>query len=511
MPAANALQTHVPKPNPAGRARRFNILMVASEATPWAKTGGLADVAGSLPAALDRLGHAVTTVIPRYRTVQVADARTDAATVRLNAQDHAVSFHAHSESARRRVVFVEAPRYFDRAGLYGEATRDYPDNAQRFALLTVAALDFAEHHAGATFDVIHGHDWQAGLVAAFLMAAPRRWPRIASAGRVFTIHNLAYQGLFPRETIPALGLPWDVFRIDRGEFWGQLSFLKAGINDYDEVTTVSPRYARETQTRAFGSGMDGVLVGRASHYTGILNGIDTDVWNPATDPFLPAHFDSNDLSGKRQCKRALLEHFKLPVGDDVMRRPLIGLVSRLVEQKGLDLIEAALPALIELDANWVFLGSGEPRYEKLLRDLAAGYPARVGARIGFDEPLSHLIEAGADMFLMPSRFEPCGLNQMYSLRYGTVPIVHAVGGLDDTIQPFTARARRANGFKFHEPTPDALARTVRQAVRLYHDRPVWQRLMRQGMAEDHSWATSAREYVKVYRRARQQAVTRAAS
>jgi starch synthase len=485
--------------------------MVASEATPWAKTGGLADVVGALPAALDRLGHVVTTVIPRHRGVQLPDLPTRSRVVRLGAHEHPVSFHVLAQTTRRRVVFVDAPRFFDRPGLYGDAAGDYSDNAQRFALLTVAALEFAESETTATVDVIHGHDWQAGLLPAFLMAAPRRWPRLTSAGRVFTIHNLAYQGLFPRETIPALGLPWDVFRIDRGEFWEQLSFLKAGINDHDEITTVSPRYARETQTRAFGSGMDGVLVARAAHYTGILNGIDTDVWNPATDPFLPAHYDSSDVSGKRLCKRALLERFRLPVGDDVLRRPLIGLVSRLVDQKGLDLIQAAAPALIELDANWVFLGSGEPRYEKLLRDLAATYPARVGARIGFDEPLSHLIEAGSDMFLMPSRFEPCGLNQMYSLRYGTIPIVHAVGGLDDTIQPFTARARRANGFKFHEPTPDALARTVRQAVRLYHDRPVWQRLMRQGMAEDHSWATAAREYVKVYRRARQQAVTRAAS
>jgi starch synthase len=485
--------------------------MLASEATPWAKTGGLADVVGALPAALDRLGHQITTVIPKYHGVDPADVTTRTQSVRLGAHDIPVSFHVLRQSARRRVVFVDVPRYFDRPGLYGDAGVDYPDNAQRFGLLTVAALDFAAQDASQTFDIIHGHDWQAGLTPAFLMAAPRRWPRLTSAGRIFTIHNLAYQGLFPRDTVSALGLPWDVFRIDRGEFWGQLSFLKAGINDSDEITTVSPRYARETQTRAFGSGMDGVLVARATHYTGILNGIDTDVWNPATDPFLPAHYDVDDLSGKRVCKRALLERFNLPVGDDVLRRPLIGLVSRLVEQKGLDLIEAAAPALIDLDANWVFLGSGEPRYEKLLVDLAARYPARVGARIGFDEPLSHLIEAGSDIFLMPSRFEPCGLNQMYSLRYGTVPVVHAVGGLDDTIQPFTARARRANGFKFHEPTPDALARTVRQAIRLYHDRPVWLRLIRQGMAEDHSWGTSAREYVKVYRRARQQAVTRAAS
>jgi len=328
---------------------------------------------------------------------------------------------------------------------------------------------------------------------------------------VFTIHNMVYQGLFPREVVPRLGLPWDAFGIDRGEFWGRFSFLKSGIVDSDFVTTVSPKYRSETLTPAAGAGMEGVLAGRARCYIGILNGIDTETWNPETDSHLPAHYGPSDLSGKAACKRALLARFNLGVGDDAAARPMIGMVSRLVPQKGLDLIERAADELLALDAAWAFVGTGERRYEAFLQSLAARYPARVGVFIGFDEALAHLVEAGSDMFLLPSMFEPCGLNQMYSLRYGTVPIVQAVGGLDDTVQPFTARARHANGFKFQEPTPEALVRTVKQAVRLFRQPDVWRQLMASGMAADHSWSQSAKEYVKVYRRARLVAAARGAA
>jgi starch synthase len=256
--------------------------------------------------------------------------------------------------------------------------------------------------------------------------------------------------------------------------------------------------------------MEGVLSARRGRYVGILNGIDTSVWDPASDPYVPARFDRTNLEGKAICKRALLGRFGLSIGDDALARPIVGMVSRLVEQKGLELVRQAADDLVRLDAAWVFVGTGDPRYEAFLRDLAARHPSRVGAHVGFDEGLAHLVEAGADMFLMPSIFEPCGLNQMYSLRYGTVPIVHAVGGLEDTIQPYTARATGANGFKFREPTAAALLRTVRQAVRLYGNKTAWTSLMRQGMADDHSWETSAREYVKVYRRARQSAALRVA-
>jgi starch synthase len=489
-------------------SRTFHILTIASEAAPWAKTGGLADVLGGLPDALDGLGHAVTLVIPKYRGVTLPETQTVTRRVTLGAFAHDVSFHTAQLSERRRVVFVDCPALFDREALYGTKAGDYPDNDRRFGLLSTAALDFAQHELTGAVDIVHAHDWQAGLAPFLLRSAPQRWTRLARAGLVFTIHNLAYQGLFPRSSVPALGLDWQVFTMNGAEFWGQVSFLKAGINYSDIVTTVSPAYARETLEPAAGAGLDGVLRARGDRYTGILNGIDTRTWSPDVDTWLPAQYDAGDLGGKRVCKRALLERLGLPQGDDALARPVIGMVSRLVDQKGVDLILGAADALLKLDATFVFIGTGDPRYEQALKDLAAATPSRVAASIGFDEGLAHLVEAGADMFLMPSRFEPCGLNQMYSLRYGTVPIVHGVGGLDDTISPYTSRARRANGFKFHEPTPEALARTVQQAVRVFGDRPAWERLMRQGMSEDHSWRTSAREYVKVYRRARQDAAGR---
>ena len=474
----------------------MHIVMVASEAAPWAKTGGLADVVGALPSAVEALGHSVTVIIPKYRSVNAEQARL------VGSGRNGVSFHQLDHSANRRTVFVDAPAYFDRPSLYGERGGDYPDNAQRFSAFSNAALDFLEANREVhPIDVIHVHDWQTGLIPARL-DFEARWPALAGAGVVMTIHNLAYQGVFPKETVPALGLPWSVFTMESGEFWGKFSFLKAGLSSADYVTTVSPTYAEETRTKEAGAGMEGVLRSLGGRYVGILNGIDADLWNPRTDPLLPAHFDADDLAGKRDCKRALLESFGLPFGDDALDRPVVGMVSRLVSQKGLDLIIGGANELAGMDATFIFLGTGEPRYERALASLAAAYPARVATRIGFDERLAHLIEAGADIFLMPSEFEPCGLNQMYSLRYGTVPIVRAVGGLEDTVQTFTAQARNANGFKFRHPSVEVFVQVVRRATRLYHDKPVWRRLMLNGMAMDHSWSNPAREYVKVYRRAR---------
>jgi starch synthase len=498
-------------PKIAGRSPRLNILQIASEVSPWAKTGGLADVTGSLPQVLDRLGHEVTVAMPRYRGMATSGGAALQRDIRLGGHVHHVTFHVSTLSPRRRLVMVDVPAFFDRDGIYGAGGRDFDDNAERFALLSLAALEFAEADAATRpVDVIHAHDWQGALAPVLLSIDPGRFPRLRAAGTVLTVHNLAYQGLFPRDVVPALGLPWSVFTVETGEFYGQFSFLKAGLVRSDYLTTVSPTYARETQARRFGAGLEGVLFARRDRYVGILNGIDTDVWNPASDPYIPARYDAADLSGKVTAKRALLSRFGLSVGDDALERPLVGMVSRLVEQKGLELLMGAAGELGELDATWVFLGTGEARFERFLTDLAARHPSRVGAHIGFDEMLAHLVEAGSDIFLMPSLFEPCGLNQMYSLRYGTVPVVHAVGGLDDTVQPHTARASGATGFKFREPSSEAMLRTLRQAIRLYHDKAVWVPLMQRGMAADHSWETSAREYVKVYRRARQAAAMRAA-
>jgi len=480
--------------------------MVASEVAPWAKTGGLADVLGGLPAALGRLGHRSTIVLPRYRGIEgSANDQSSTGYVELGAARHSVRWIVRDADAPVRTVFVDCPELFDRDGLYGSGGRDFPDNAERFGILSAAALDFAERERSGRATVIHGHDWQAGLVPTLLRRQPARWSRLSRAGLVMTIHNLAYQGQFGKEVVPRLGLDWDVFKMETGEFYNNFSFLKAGIAYSDHVTTVSPKYAEETLTPAFGVGFDGVLKALGSRYSGILNGIDTELWNPGTDPYLPAHFSEADLAGKRVCKRELLNVFGLPLGDDALARPVIAMVSRLVGQKGFDWIAEAADELMSLDATWVILGSGEPRYEEMWKTLQARHPSRVGIFLGFDERRAHLAEAGADLFLMPSKFEPCGLNQMYSLRYGTVPVVHAVGGLDDTIRTWRQNSRHANGFKFAEGSGAVIAATLRQALRLYENPPQWAGLMSEGMSDDHSWDRAAREYVKVYKRARRDA------
>lgn len=496
----------------AGRTPRLGILHVASEVAPWSKTGGLADVASALPASLAALGHRVTIVAPLYGGQTLEGAERRPLSIGLGSRTWHGALHVtvpDTPGAGHRFVGVDVPEWFQREGLYAAGGRDFPDNAERFAGLAHAALEFAQQDVdGGRIDIVHAHDWQAGLVPALIRQQPARWTRVARAGLVMTIHNLAYQGLFPKDVIDRLGLGWDLFTIATGEFWGQLSYLKCGIALSDMVTTVSPSYARETIQPELGFGFDGILRSLGDRYVGILNGIDTSVWDPAVDARLPAHYTADDLTGKRLNKRALLDHFRLPVGDDALARPVIGIVSRLVDQKGIDLILAAAPELMSLDATWIVLGSGDARYEHQFKELAAKFPSRIGVRIGFDEGLAHLIEAGADLFLMPSRFEPCGLNQMYSLRYGTVPIVRAVGGLDDTVRPYGPRARHANGFKFEDATPDAVLRTVRLALRIYRRPERWAALMREGMHEDHSWAPRAREYVKVYRRARYSAALR---
>jgi starch synthase len=494
---------------PVGRTPRLGILHIASEVAPWSKTGGLADVVGALPGALAARGHRVTTVAPLYGGQRLPDASQRPLTVTLGTRTWHGALQVRSLGASQRFVGVDIPEWYGRDGLYASGGRDYPDNAERFAGLAHAALQFAQDDVdGGRIDIVHAHDWQAGLVPALVRQQPARWTRVARAGLVTTIHNLAYQGLFSKDVVERLGLGWDLFTIERGEFWGQLSYLKCGIAASDMVTTVSPTYAIETTQPALGFGFDGILRALGDRYVGILNGIDTSVWNPESDPHLPAHYSATDLTGKKVNKRALLEYFGLPVGDDALQRPVIGIVSRLVDQKGFDLILSASGDLLNLDATWVVLGSGDARYEAAFKELAARFPSRLAARIGFDERLAHLIEAGSDLFLMPSRFEPCGLNQMYSLRYGTVPIVRAVGGLEDTVRGYGPRARRANGFKFREASAEALVRTVRLALRVYRRPERWAGLVQQGMHEDHSWDPRAREYVKIYRQARHSAALR---
>ena len=473
--------------------------MIASEAVPFAKTGGLGDVAGALPAALARLGCDVTLVVPRYRGVTGGTA-VISFPLTVGGRTLEVSFVEQPLAPGARAVLVDCPELFDRAELYGVGNADYPDNAFRFAAFTRAALEFAGRQ-DVHPDVVHAHDWQAGLAAAYVRTLYATHPELARAALVFTIHNLAYQGLFPPHWMPALDLGWDLFGIDGLEFWGKVSFLKAGVNFSDVITTVSARYAKEIQTPEYGFGFDGLLRRRTERLVGILNGIDTTAWNPAADPYLPEPYDADRLDGKQASKRALLERMGLPADAGAMARPLVGMVSRLVDQKGFDLLAALGERLLALDAAFVLLGSGEARYQEQWQALSARAPARVAVRIGFDEPLAHLIEAGADLFLMPSRFEPCGLNQMYSLRYGTVPVVRATGGLDDTIVNWSPRTGRGTGFKFTDATPEALLAALRKGLEVYRDRPAWRSVQLQGMACDYSWDASARHYGKVYENA----------
>jgi starch synthase len=477
------------KPKAPGGLR---VLMIASEAQPFSKTGGLADVAGALPKALGRLGHDVTVITPRYRGVTdgpvVAALQLDVAgygfAARLMQQDLGPG---------ARVLLLDCPELYDRDGIYYDARGDFDDNPVRFAFLAAAAIDWAASEP--PFDIIHSHDWQGGLASAYAQ-------RLAGAATVFTIHNLAYQGVFDKSWVPRLGLGWQAFTINGYEFFDRLSFIKAGINLSNAVTTVSPTYAAEIQRPEYGNGLDGVIRARAHALTGILNGIDPDEWNPASDPYLPAPFTSADLSGKDAAKRALLETFGFDVTPALMTRPVIGMVSRMVDQKGLDLIAALAGELPALDATFVIVGTGLPHYQEMWRTLSRRHADRISAFIGFDERRAHLVEGGSDMFMMPSQFEPCGLNQMYSQRYGTVPIVRAVGGLVDTVRPYNPRTGQGTGFLFADYHPRALLDTLRAAIGVFPNKKRWTRLQKSGMRVDFSWDRSASEYVKMYKRLR---------
>ncbi|HYM24039.1 MAG TPA: glycogen synthase GlgA [Vicinamibacterales bacterium] len=483
-----------------------DVLLIGSEAQPFAKTGGLADVLGALPSALVRAGWNATVAIPKYRGVE-AGTLLERFPVTVGAYTADVGFFAADlpgpeggaqSNNTARALLVDCPDLFDRDQLYAVDNVDYPDNARRFAMLVRAALEFAGRQPRAP-DIVHAHDWQAALAPVYLKSLYATHPVLAGTPSVLTIHNLAYQGLFEADWLPRLDLGWDQLGIERMEFYGRISFLKGGINDADAITTVSPRYAQEIQTPELGFGFDGIITRRAPDVVGILNGIDTREWDPAADPYLPHAYSAADMTGKAAAKAEILRRFGI-TAFDAQVRPLVGMVSRMVDQKGLDLIAAIDEELPGLDASFIVLGTGEAHYQKMWTTLAAEYPERIGARIGFDEELAHLIEAGADIFLMPSQFEPCGLNQMYSMRYGTVPVVHAVGGLADTVVDQGPRRPKATGFAFSEYTPEALMAALSRALKLFADKKKWRALQLSGMRQDFSWDRSAAEYVKMYER-----------
>lgn len=477
--------------------------MLASEAIPLAKTGGLADVVGTLPVELARLGHDVSLALPRYAaldaTVIPLTQSSRVAVPWLGARrDVGVETGTLGGGAVSLICIRDDP-FFARQGLYGEAGHDYPDNLDRFALWCRAVMEVCAE-PGRPPDILHAHDWQAALAVVYLKTLYRNDPAWANTRALFTIHNLGYQGHFPVSTYDRTGLPWSEYSPERLEYYGQVNLLKGGLVYADLLNTVSPTYAREIQTAEFGYGLEGVLQTRQDRLCGVLNGIDEQVWNPATDPHLPARYSADDLSGKRVCKRALQAEMQLPVRET----PLVGLVSRLAFQKGIDLLVDILPALLGLDVQVVVLGSGDPAYQARLADLSARYPDKLAVRFAFDEPLAHRIEAGADLFLMPSRYEPCGLNQMYSLRYGTVPLVRNTGGLADTVAPYApgvGSGSAATGFSFEKPEPAVLLSTLMLALQVYRNKAEWAGLMRRGMQQDFSWGRSARQYVELYRRA----------
>jgi starch synthase len=475
------------------------ILFVASEGLPFSKTGGLADVVEALPKALVAAGHEVAVVLPRYRGTKVSTVVLPSVTIPMGGTRlRFPSVADDSVISGVRYFFVDDPAYFDRDGLYGGSGGDYPDNAERYSEFCRVAIEIAKHVWRP--DVIHCHDWQSALVPVLLRTSYGDDPLVRDIPVVFTIHNMGYHGLFGREALDRAAIPAGVFHPGGIEFFGSVNFLKGGLVFSDYLTTVSRKYAQEIQTREYGYGLDGVVRTRADRLVGILNGVDYALWSPEKDKFIAAKYSAKDLSGKQICKQALLQLFALPAEN--LAKPVIGIVSRFVDQKGFDLIAEKAHELMHEDLLLTVLGTGERKYEELFRALAAAYPGRVGVKIAYDNAVAHQIEGGADMFLMPSRYEPCGLNQIYSLKYGTVPIVRATGGLDDTIEAFDIEHGTGTGFKFVEYSGAAMIRSVRQALHLFMDERIWRRIQLNGMAKEFSWKGSAVEYAKVYAAAR---------
>jgi starch synthase len=474
------------------------ILFASSEVYPLSKTGGLADVSAALPMALRRIGADCRILVPGYHSVLhgIRDYREVANLEPLNLSVKVRLLRAELPDSTPLYI-ADCPAFYQRGGgPYQNSRReDWPDNSERFALLSWLAALLASVHTPLDWrpDILHCNDWQTGLAPAYL-----HFMSGSKARTVMTIHNLAYQGIFPAKLLAPLGLPPESFRIEGVEYYGKLSFLKAGLHYADKITTVSPTYAREIQSEPLGMGMQGLLSRRTRDVVGILNGIDVEAWNPQTDPYLPLRYDADNLTGKRVCKDALLRELGLALEPDV---PMLGVVSRLTQQKGLDLLLPIASRLIEGGTRLAVLGSGEHALERNFRALADRFPDRVATVIGYDEGLAHRVEAGADIFVMPSRFEPCGLNQMYSQRYGTPPVVHATGGLADTVTDTDIRrlvGSDATGFTFRDLTPQALLVAILRAQVLYYRKPVWETLMKNGMRRDFGWEKSARQYLELY-------------
>ena len=483
----------------------LNIVMLAVEASPYAKVGGLADVVGSLPKALDRLGAKLTVVIPAYGTAGLDSPSIDPFPAvsgleipMASSVERAEVFHSRMDHADVDVYLIGSQKYFDRKGIYDDpATGEgYPDNMERFIFFMKAGLDLLPK-LGAPVDIIHCHDSHTALIPGLIKTNFGNHPFFSNAGTLLTIHNLAYQTVSSVRSLDYAGIdrrhfyPGSPF-----EYWGQVNFMKTGIEFADKINTVSPNYSVEIrESPELGMGLEGALRNRKEDLSGIVNGVDYDVWNPETDPLIPANFSTGDLSGKAECKKHLLEYFGLERSPN--RVPLVGIVSRMADQKGFDLIEEASEELMTLDLRLAVLGMGQQKYHDLFQQLASRYSGKIGVQLSFDDELAHKIEAGCDMFLMPSKFEPCGLNQLYSFRYGTIPIVRKTGGLADTVIPFDRDG--GSGFVFSSYSAGAMMGAIRQALKVYSDPALWQSLRIRAMSQDWSWDKSARQYMKLYR------------
>ncbi|MCS6806260.1 MAG: glycogen synthase GlgA [Acidobacteriota bacterium] len=473
----------------------LRVTFAASEVAPYAKTGGLADVLGALPKALARLGVDVKVMLPRYQFIQAGQLLMGDLLVPFNFGLMTASVYQDWRDSVP-IYLIDAPQYFARDGIYGSRDGEYGDNIERFGFFSRAVLEL-EKRLGPPPHVIHCHDWQTGLIPLYLQTAYRGDPYYARTATLFTIHNLAYQGLFDPGKLPKLGFGLDVYRTDGGiEFHQAASAMKAGLIASTAITTVSPTYAREIQTPEHGCKLDGLLRARRNDLIGILNGVDYEQWSPEVDPYIAKNYSMQNLEGKTECKVDLLKRFGLPLELD---RPLIGSISRLVYQKGFDLVEQAAERMLQMNCAYVVLGSGETEIEQFFQWLRDRYPDRVGFYRGVNNELAHQIEAGADIFLMPSRYEPCGLNQMYSLKYGTLPLVRGTGGLDDSVIDFDRLTQTGNGFKFYEYDAERLLEKFYEALLTYADPEMWRKLMLNAMSADFSWERSAREYLNVYR------------
>ena len=475
----------------------MKVAFLASEVIPYAKTGGLADVAGALPKFLARQGAEVRVFLPLYREVRKKglplEPVLERASLSMGGRDLDYAVFAHRAEGVTH-LFIDRPELYDRDQLYGTPAGDYPDNAERFAFFSRAALETLKT-LDFRPDIVHGHDWQSALAFAYLKFVYADDPFFGRTRSLFTIHNLAYQGLFEREVLAPIDLPDALFNMNDLEFFGQINALKAGILYATAVTTVSPRYSREIQTPEFGCGLDGLLRSRAGVLHGILNGVDYRDWDPATDRLIPRNFGPGDLAGKKACREELGRMFGL---DLPPTRPLAGMVTRLAGQKGLDIVCEAIDRLLDLDLTLVILGTGEQKIQDVLAAAQKRHPTRFGLKIAFDERIAHTIYAGSDLFLIPSRYEPCGLTQMYAMKYGTVPVVRATGGLDDSVEEFDPAAGTGNGFKFVEAAPAPLLEATDRAVRAFGRPGDWAALVRNAMAADFSWERSAATYLALY-------------